>query len=210
MWHFKTTIHLRQPLIILTAFLSLTACSLSGQPSQRTTFSGLVVDKQDNTGIPFTEIKLIISSDTLKTFANIDGKFNLLNVPTGEYKIQITNLGYHKLDSIISINNNQQNQKFKLSVDISNDSIYFGYSKYKAFADIKNQKMTLLLPGGFVSHQIFPKDTIFENKYQVKYISLGCIQFDVKEYNLTIMNYLDNKYGNVWRKDVRKDVIGIR
>jgi hypothetical protein len=206
----KMTTTMKHHSIILALTFILTVLTNSVN-AQQTSYTGFVIDKDDNTGLAFASLKLIKTPDTIITRTNVGGEFEIKPIPIGEYKLQINYLGYHSFDSAITITNNSPKINFKLSVD----STYkftdnFGYSKENALADIKNNKMTLIIPGGFISKQIYPKDTIFENKYMIKYRSLGCIVYDVKDYNLTIGNYLDKKFGTGWRKEVRDDVIGLK
>ena len=46
-------------------------------------------------------------------------------------------------------------------------------------------------------------------KLQVVFISHECIRYE-KGYNKTIFKYLDKKHGKSWRKEIRKDTIGLR
>lgn len=78
--------------------------------------------------------------------------------------------------------------------------------------DIANGTPFLLLPSG-ISPVVYTTDKTFEDKYKVFYYESGCTgpteKFAV-EYNKTIFKHLTNKYGKKWRKQIRKDVIGIR
>ena len=81
-----------------------------------------------------------------------------------------------------------------------------------AKSDIANQKMFLLLSSG-ISPIVYSTDLRFENDFKIKYLESGCTgpkeEFAI-EYNNTIFNYLSDKYGTKWKKDVRKDVAGLR
>ena len=53
----------------------------------------------------------------------------------------------------------------------------------------------------------------FEKKYNIEYYDFGCTPPNeecVIQYNKTIFANLDKKYGRKWRKEVRKDVIGLK
>ncbi len=178
--------------------------------AQQTTVTGVVVDKH-NVGLAFTAISFIKDSITIPTNSNVVGEFKLQDIPNGKYRIRITNLDYRTLDTFLIISNNQVPLNFTLAIDTLRKEYEqnFGYSKEDALADIKNKKMALIIPGGYVSRQIYPRDTLFEKKYEIKYESMGCVQFDVKEYNSTIIKQLDKTYGRTWRKEVRNDVIGL-
>lgn len=87
-------------------------------------------------------------------------------------------------------------------------------SQVREFAksDIANQKMFLLLSSG-ISPIVYSTDLRFENDFKIKYLESGCTgpkeEFAI-EYNNTIFNYLTDKYGTKWKKDVRKDVSGLK
>ena len=58
------------------------------------------------------------------------------------------------------------------------------------------------------------KDKLFEKKYKVMYHGCGdgctgIITDCIETYNKSIGDYLDKKYGKVWRKEVNKDVLGL-
>lgn len=81
-----------------------------------------------------------------------------------------------------------------------------------AKSDIANQKMFLLLSSG-ISPIVYSTDLRFENDFKIKYLESGCTgpkeEFAI-EYNNTIFNYLTDKHGTKWKKDVRKDVSGLK
>ena len=79
-------------------------------------------------------------------------------------------------------------------------------------ADLKKQTLFLLLQGG-IAPVVITTDKAFENKYQVYYYDFGCIAPNsecVKMYNKLVFNHLTKMYGNKWKKEVRKDVIGLK
>lgn len=70
----------------------------------------------------------------------------------------------------------------------------------------------LLLQGG-TEPIVYDTDSLFEQKYGVLYFDLACTA-PAKEitmaYNNVVFNHLSKKYGNAWKKEVRKDVIGFK
>jgi hypothetical protein len=77
-------------------------------------------------------------------------------------------------------------------------------------SDIKNHSIFLFLQGG-IAPVIYPKDTVFENKYGVYFYDFGCISPGyecVIKYNEGVFEYLTNAYGKKWMKKIRKDIIG--
>ena len=84
-------------------------------------------------------------------------------------------------------------------------------NKMVAEEDIKMNKPRLLLTGGIVPVHEIGQEKI-EKKYSFKYYDFGCISPPIeciKQYNKLIFDYLDKKYGENWRREVRKDVIGL-
>ncbi|MDD5150861.1 MAG: hypothetical protein PHC28_10365 [Flavobacterium sp.] len=76
--------------------------------------------------------------------------------------------------------------------------------------DIKNETIILFLQSG-EAPIIYYKDETFKKKYNVFFYEQGCIGSNcTKEYNKIIFNYLLNKYGKKWIKQIRKDVIGFK
>lgn len=100
-----------------------------------------------------------------------------------------------------------QNENYK-----KNENLISSYNKQGALKDIEKRDVKLLLPGGIVGSPELPNDSIFEEKYNLTFISQGCVRFyeeNETEYNSEIFKYLDKKYGTDWRKEVRTDVIGL-
>ena len=84
-------------------------------------------------------------------------------------------------------------------------------NKMVAEEDIKMNKPRLLLSGGILPIHEIGQEKI-EKKYSFKYYDFGCISPPIEciiQYNKLIFDYLDKKYGENWRREVRKDVIGL-
>lgn len=95
-------------------------------------------------------------------------------------------------------------------VDCFYNGEYFGYDL--AQSDINAGRPRLLLSGG-ITPIIYTTDEEFEKKYQVKYFDFGCIAIPdecILAYNSEIFQHLDTTFGKEWRKEIRKDVIGLR
>ena len=96
----------------------------------------------------------------------------------------------------------------KMSID--KDCVF---GREKALNDIQNKNPSILMQGGIVS-VVKASDKDFEKKYKVSFWDFGCVVSDDIEcliaYNKTIFEYLDKTFGKVWRKEIRKDVIGFR
>lgn len=77
--------------------------------------------------------------------------------------------------------------------------------------DLKNNTITLYVRGGIVS-AITLNDKRFEKLYNVKYRDFGCVvPEDVsfyEKYNQYVFHYLEEKYGNDWKKLANKNAFG--
>ena len=81
-----------------------------------------------------------------------------------------------------------------------------------AVADIKKGLPFLLLQSG-ISPEVYPSDNKFEERYQIYYYESGCSgpQEELAiAYNRRMFSYLTEMYGNKWKRDIRKDVIGFK
>ncbi len=87
-------------------------------------------------------------------------------------------------------------------------------NKVKAIAtnDIKRDIPFLLLQSGEAPIG-YPADSLFQSKYNINYFEFGCIGPTIgyaAEYNKYSFEYLDAKFGKKWRREIRKDVIGLK
>ncbi len=70
----------------------------------------------------------------------------------------------------------------------------------------------LLLFGG-ISPTVYANDSVFEEAYNITFYEFGCVVIEYKiaaKYNKTIFKHLSREFGSVWKKEVRKDVVGLR
>ena len=85
----------------------------------------------------------------------------------------------------------------------------YDYNRERAKKDIEKNDIYLLCDLGYAAYKFSDKDSAFEKKYSVKYYSFGdeSIWYDCMWlYNKTIAEYLDKKFGEGWRNEVRWDV----
>lgn len=78
--------------------------------------------------------------------------------------------------------------------------------------DIENGIPNIFLKSG-IAPIVFSTDSIFENKYVIKYNEEGCGGADIelaKLYNHEIYDYLLIKYGKDWILEIRQDAIGLK
>lgn len=134
------------------------------------------------------------------------GNFLIGGLRSGQYLIQSYSFASSSIDTVITLNNEpKDNLVLVLPVICKN------CNPEKAKEEIKSKIPKLYLSGSLVPIYYSGQEN-FENKYDVKYYELGdnleesliCYE----SYNKIIFRYLDEVFGNAWRKDVRKDVLG--
>jgi hypothetical protein len=177
-------------------------------------YSAVLVDRISNEPLSFVKVLAFINEDTIRVSTDIDGRFTLANLMAERHRIIATDLGYSLLDTTLLLENNWASDTLKCNgPNLNGRIVRLGYNKNTALTDIKDETIFLLVPGGIVGTKINPVDTLFEQKYKLKYISRGCTKFSIdneKEYNQTIFDYLDKTYGKFWRIEVRQDIIGLK
>ena len=85
----------------------------------------------------------------------------------------------------------------------------YDYNAERAKKDIDKNEIYLLCHLGYVTYKFSAADSAFEKKYELTYYTFAdepiwsdCMWL----YNKTIAEYLDKKFGEAWRKEVRWDV----
>lgn len=174
----------------------LNGLSISGNLKVLFGFENIIVDN------------LIIELNPNHHFSKIDnfGNYKFENLESGIYKIRINDF-------------NIKPEEFKVELkekSISNFNIVVfadcAVNKEIAEIDIKNDKPRLLIIGS-IAPVVYKNQDKFEKKYNIKYYDFGCTppkEECVIQYNKTIFADLDKKYGRKWRKEVRKDVVGLK
>lgn len=136
------------------------------------------------------------------------GRFTLYNLSKGQHKLTFSAFGYNNKDTIVII----------ADTDISNIrwTIYTDcwiFSRKKALEDIHDNNAAILLQGG-ISPIVYTTDKDFERKYKIFFHDFGCVAADMQEcliaYNKTVFEYLDSTFSKKWRKEIRKDAIGLK
>jgi hypothetical protein len=110
-------------------------------------------------------------------------------------------------------NNNLDFSTTEINKYSKSDSLCSGlFSKQKALTDIKSGKARLLVQGG-IATVYYPTDKSFRETYKIGYELFGCVAPAtincLEEYNQVVFEYLQSTYGDKWKNDVRKDVIGL-
>lgn len=182
----------------------------------QTNIYGTVTDQGSSEVIPFALVELKYNDTVHKDQADFDGRFHFNNVESERLHLSVKSMGYFNYDSVLFVGSNDS---LMLSVELINDPtveyevILSEYNKKGALKDIKKGEIKLLLPGGIITAAELPNDSIFEEKYNLTFVSQGCVRYPGEneyEYNTEIFKYLDKKYGSEWRDEVRKDVIGLK
>lgn len=78
--------------------------------------------------------------------------------------------------------------------------------------DILSNEAKILIVGG-IAPTIYSTDNDFETKYQITYSDYGDLSANdecMYNYNSKVFDYLTEKYGKKWSKEVRSDVYGLK
>lgn len=156
--------------------------------------------------LPSTNTVVHIQNSNRIVETDSTGYFIFKNLTSGKYLIKITGTDFKPIDTLITLSNKSYDNLDLLI--ISNCEI----NSQIADLDIKNHKPRLLIFGG-IAPIIYMGQEKFENRYKVKYHDFSDILPNIDcaiDYNRTIFDYLDKKYGKKWRKEVRKDVVGYK
>lgn len=79
-----------------------------------------------------------------------------------------------------------------------------------AIRDIKNNNISIFIESNWASI-IYPTDSVFEKKFNVKFIFQGCISSKYAvNYNYIIFNFFLKTFDKKWMKEIRKDAVGFK
>jgi hypothetical protein len=172
---------------------------------------GHIMGKSSGEGLPFVELVLSHDTNQIKTQTDFDGAFQFESQVPENFKISISYIGYMALDTLITEFDLGEELILFLDHDTSLVFTITLRNKESALADLDKGEVKLFLPGGLLGAPKLSNDSIFQEKYKLQFVFLGCTSWqgdNFEEYNNETFKYLDNKYGKVWRKEIRKDVIG--
>jgi hypothetical protein len=85
----------------------------------------------------------------------------------------------------------------------------YDYNAERAKKDIEKNDMYLLCYLGYATYKFTKADSAFEKKYSITYYTFADTPIEsdcMWLYNTGIAEYLDKKFGDAWRKEVRWDV----
>lgn len=184
---------------------------LSNLTIGQSTFRGKVIDSSSSEGLPFVDVCLIYDTNQIKTKTDFDGIFNFEEEIPNNFKVTLSYVGYFDVDTIVKQFNFNNNLNLFMNPDTTLTITFPMRNKEGAIADIEKGEIKLFLPGGLIGAPRLANDSTFQDKYQLQFIFLGCTRWpsdNFEEYNKETFKYLDKKYGNEWRKEIRNDVIG--
>ena len=183
-------------LVASTAYSQTKSAKLSISGSVKVYF-GQVLAKPDEATVELLPIHKITSTDSL-------GNYQFNGLDSGNYSVQVTE--YHFIPQAFKIKlTSQPVTNFDLTIN-ANCSV----DAETARSDIERNEPRLLLIGG-IAPVAYLYGTKPEKKYGFRYHDFGCTppaEECVVQYNAVIFQYLDRKFGEKWRKEVRQDVIG--
>ena len=138
------------------------------------------------------------------------------NVPVFLYFFALATFGQTPGDNNQTVLEKPEEQAVKQRHNAGPSSLTFVLDESKARqlaeSDIKNGTPFLLLMGG-IAPVIVDTDTKFEKKYGVLFYEYGCTGPDDKmltAYNETVFDFMTDRFGKKWMREVRKDVIGLK
>jgi hypothetical protein len=183
---------------------SLLCISALGQKQQSFKITGKILVIIGNVTMPAGDLFLKLNNTNYYSDTNNDGGFAFTNVSPGRYHLILINSDFAYLDTLISVTRDVH-LKFTLKSHCEVNNI-------TALNDVKQHQVKLLLISGIAGPHITVGDNTFQKKYGINYFDYGCTPPNrncVLAYNKYIFSHLDKKYGLGWRKNVRKDVVGL-
>jgi len=189
----------------LTYCLLFLVSFVCGQNQRTFNVSGVVLSASSGEPIP-EAIIMVTRSSGYKSDSM--GRFVLYNLSPGQHRISFSAFGYDSRDTIITVSDsNIPNIRWTISTSC------LIYNRDRALRDINAHSRTILLQSG-ITPVVYQSDKEFERKYSVVYYDFGCVAPDKLEclvvYNKAVFEDLDRVYGKGWRKEIRKDAIGLK
>jgi hypothetical protein len=193
--------------LLITYCLTLLTLVVFGQSLDSFKVSGTAISLNSNKPIPFATI---MTTRTKGYQSDSLGNFTVYSLSNGQHTLHFSAAGFSNKDTTILILGSDINN-FKLTV-YTDCSAFPHFNEATAQKDIAEGKPKLLLVGSIAPVYYVGQDK-FEKKYKVYYYDFGCTpDYDecILAYNKKVFAYLDKKYGDKWRKEVRQDVIGFK
>ena len=191
--------------LVTTYCLTFIASLAFAQTTDTFKVSGTVISANSGELIPDGTIMI---SRTKGYKCDSLGRFTIFHLTQGQHKLTFSAFGYDTKDTVLNI--------FETDIVNFNWPIYsycWKYSTETALKDIQSKRPMVLLQSG-IAPGVYSSDNKFEIKYQISFREFGCVVADRQEcliaYNRTIFDYLDKTYGKKWRREIRRDAIGLR
>jgi len=201
-----THINMSKTLKILFFLITLPGIAQS-KKANTIKISGIIYSSVNNK--PLSDVIVSFDSRSRGSSTNKNGKFEYIyNLRSGDSieRIETIAMGYIPLDTIISINSGKN---INLNIILKP---HLGINREQALDHIQLGKINILQSGGIAS-VIYKSDKKFSKKYNVNFTDFGCeavAEESIYEYNKTVFEYLDKKYGKKWRKEIRKNIVGLK
>lgn len=190
--------------LISVIFILFFTSPLDAQKNNNFKISGIVNSGYSGKPIPEASINY---SKKFGVLTDSSGRFSIHGLTAGRYTLSFTAPGFENKDTVISITNSDT-----YFIWVINAGHCSHYNKDRARIEIKQGKPKLLIQGGIASI-VYAKDKLFMSKYGVTFHDLGCVVMDafdcLSEYNQVTFQFLDANFGRKWRKEIRKDIIGL-
>jgi hypothetical protein len=187
--------------IILSLLL---ASNCASARSDECSITGQITSARN--GKPLSSASVMLRGTVTGSIADSSGRYLIRHIPPGKHSVRVMHLGYEIADTVVELQNG-----ISTVVDIALQTTC-SVDESKARSDIAQKTVRLLLIGSLMPQANSPEDDAFEKHYGVEYFDYGCTppaHECVIEYNRTIFQYLDERYGTGWRKSVRGDVVGL-
>ncbi|MHB0756886.1 FEKKY domain-containing protein [Polaribacter sp. M15] len=193
-------------LILTILFLNSIIGFSQNEKSNEIVVKGIVLSEVN--GKPLENVYVSYKSRYRYSATNENGEFNFkykIREKDSIETIELTALGYENIVTIIRVDKPKE-YVFEFVMKPR-----FGLNREKALEDLKSGKVNILESSG-IAPVFYKSDTKFAKKYNVNFVEYGCeaiAEESLYEYNRTVFEYLDKKYGKKWRKKIRKDIVGL-
>lgn len=185
---------------IFLFFNFLTIIHLSGQVK----LDGKIISAKTKLK-PSEEITIIVKETNEKVFTDSLGNFILEKFDKNKhYTLELSSFLYGKV--ILEFETQNDNLVRKTFEVVANCD----FDAETAKSEWENKSAKLYLIGSIAPIANSKKDKKFEKKYNIQYYDFGCTPDPLEciiEYNKEILILMESKYGDEWKKEIRKDVV---
>lgn len=194
--------------VLVSILLLVSLTRLISAQTKSVTIEGYLKTKVGNKLYPLENVFISLLHRGRIQETNKKGYFVFKGIPKGTYRFDIPEAFPKKVDTTIVVSDSSS-KVIKLNLIVED---FCKVQRDSAVKNISEGRIRLLLQSG-EAPVVYLEDRAFENKYKVIYHDYGCIgepRTCMLQYNRTIFAYLDQKFGRQWRREVRKDVIGLK